>query len=561
MKKLMTLGTAAFVVACGVLSAQSSAPLYRVSVTARTVKAISYQHRSGETKIDFSGTDLAPNAHGTAKVEGKKGFIAIDAEFRDLPEATQFGAEYLTYVLWAITPDGRTSNLGEILRDGNNGKLNVTTVLQEFGLIVTAEPYFAVSRPSDLVAMENEVRPDTNGGVEPIEAKYELLQRGQYDRLSNVLDLQLNRKFPLELYEARNAVHIARASGADKFATDTFQKAESELKQADAYQGSNAGSKSVTMAAREAVQTAEDSRAIAVKRQDDDILAAERQANTDRTLRAESETDRVIREAAAAKATAQEDADQVKRGNAAQMLASQTEAARLKQANDAQMLASQAEAARLKQVNDAQMLASQAEAARLKQANDDKMLVASNDAAGLKADNDAQRAAAQAELARVGSEKDRLEQEKVALRAQLLVQFNAILQTRDTARGLIVNMSDVLFDSGKFTLRPEAREKLARVAGIVEGHPGLKLAVEGYTDSVGSDDYNQTLSENRGGTVRDDLIQQGMAPDSVTSAGFGKTRPVASNDTADGRQQNRRVEIVISGDIIGTAIGVPVAEK
>jgi len=515
----------ALLIACGVLSAQAPAPLYRETVTARTVKAVSYQHRSGETKIDFSGTALMPGAHGTAKVEGNKGFIAIDAEFRDMPEATQFGAEYLTYVLWAITPDGRTSNLGEIIRDGNNGKLNVTTEFQEFALIVTAEPYFAVSRPSDVVAMENEVRRDTNGGVEPVEAKYELFQRGQYLHLANVLDLQLNRKFPIELYEARNAVQIARASGADRFAADTFQKAESELKEADGYQNRNAGSKSVTMVARQAVQTAEDARAIAVKRQDDDILAAERKAGADRALRAEngqaaaqSETDRVTRDAASAKASAQAEADRLKRGN------------------------------------DAQTLASQTEAARLKQDNDNKMLLARNEAAGLKADNDAQHAASQAEL-------ERLQREKVTLRALLLLQFNAILQTRDTARGLIVNMSDVLFDTGKFTLRPEAREKLARVAGIVEGHPGLKLAVEGYTDSVGADDYNQTLSENRGGSVRDDLIQQGMAADAVTSAGFGKTRPVASNDTADGRQQNRRVEIVISGDIIGTAIGIPLAAK
>jgi len=521
MKKLATT----LLIACAGLAAQAPGPLYRVSVTARTVKAVSYQHRSGETKIDFTGTSLMPDAHGTAKVEGRKGVIAISAEFRNLPDATKFGAEYLTYVLWAVTPDGRTSNLGEIIRDGTSAKLEATTELQEFALIVTAEPYFAVSRPSDVVALENVVRRDTNGGVEPVDAKYELFERGQYLHLANVLDLQVNRKMPIELYEARNAVQIARASGADKFAADTFQKAESELKQAETYRSNNAGSKPLTMASREAVQTAEDARAIAVKRQDDDILAAERKAGADRTQRAENETDRVTREAASAKTAADAEADRLKRNS------------------------------------DAQALAAQTDAARLKQANDEKMMLARNEAAGLRADNDAQRAAAQAELARVGSEKDRLEREKVALRAQLLLQFNAILQTRDTARGLIVNMSDVLFDTGKFTLRPEAREKLARVAGIVEGHPGLKLAVEGHTDSVGTDEFNQQLSEHRGGAVRDDLITQGMASGSVTSAGFGKTMPVASNDTADGRQKNRRVELVISGDVIGTEIGIPLASN
>jgi len=261
--------TIALLAACAALSAQTAqernenanraaagqAPIYRITVTERTAKAISYQHRSGATKTDFGGTALMPKAHGEAKVESKKGYIEIEVEFRDMTEATQFGAEYLTYVLWAITPEGRTSNLGEILRgDGTSGKLNVTTELQAFGLLVTAEPYFAVSRPSDVVVMENVVRADTVGKIELIDAKYELLQRGQYEHLANVLDLKVNSKTPLELYEARNAVNIARKSGADRYATETFLKAESNLKQSEAYKARNAGSKPVTMTARQAVQ-------------------------------------------------------------------------------------------------------------------------------------------------------------------------------------------------------------------------------------------------------------------------------------------------------------------
>jgi outer membrane protein OmpA-like peptidoglycan-associated protein len=562
---------AAFLTLCGVISAQSaqpqdentarmaagSAPIYRVTVTARTTKAINYQHRSGATKIDFRGTELLPQARGEAKVESKQGYIEIEVEFAGLQPATKNGAEYLTYVLWAITPEGRTANLGEILLNGNRSKLNVTTELQVFGLVVTAEPYYAVTQPSDLIVMENVVRADTKGKIEEIEAKYELLQRGQYQRLANTLGLKIDQKMPLELYEARNAVQIARAVGADRFATETFQKAEKSLAQAEAYQSRKAGKKPVTMTAREAVQTAEDSRAIAVKRQEQEALAAERQQAVEREARAETarvnaqaETDRVTREAEAARIKAQAESQRMVEEKDAQALAALAEADRSKRQNDLRMAAATAEAERQRVADEARVATAKAEVDRLKAEAD-----------RIKQENDAQKAATQAELDNAARQKAQLEAEKVELRTQLLKQFNAILQTRDTARGLIVNMSDVLFDTGKYSLRPLAREKLAKVAGIVSGHPGLKLDVEGHTDSVGSDEYNQRLSEQRGAAVRDYLTEQGMQSSSVTAKGFGKTQPVASNDTANGRQQNRRVELVISGEVIGTAIGTPIAAR
>ena len=533
----------AFLTVFGLLAAQQSnenvarmaageTPIYRVSVTSRTTKAINYQHRSGATKIDFRGTELLSNARGEAKVESKQGYIEIEVEFDNLRPATTQGSEYLTYVLWAITPEGRTSNLGEILLNGTKSKLNVTTELQVFGLVVTAEPYYSVTRPSDLIVMENAVRSDTAGKIEQIEAKYELLKRGQYQRLANPLALKIDQKVPLELYEARNAVQIARAVGAEKFAGDTFVKAEKSLAQAEAYQTRKAGRKPVTMMAREAVQTAEDSRAIAVNRQEADALAAERQQSADREassnsarVAAQSETDRVMRDAEAARLKAQGDKD------------------RLTREKDAQAASALAAADRLKLENDALAATAAAQADRLRQ------------------ENEAQKAANQADLDRAAKAKAQAEAEKAELRAQLLSQFNAILQTRDTARGLIVNMSDVLFDTGKHSLRPLAREKLAKVAGIVSGHPGLKLDVEGYTDSVGGDEYNQHLSEQRGTAVQDFLTQQGMAAGAVTSKGFGEAHPVATNDTAKGRQQNRRVELVISGDLIGAASGTPIASR
>jgi outer membrane protein OmpA-like peptidoglycan-associated protein len=589
--------TFAFLAVCGLLVAQlppanqdenkarmaaGNDPIYRVSVTARTAKAINYRHRSGATKIDFAGTSLLPQSRAEAKVESKQGYIEIEVEFDNLQPAVKLGSEYLTYVLWAITPEGRTANLGEVLLNGTKSKLNVTTELQVFALLVTAEPYFAVSRPSDLIVMENVVRPDTMGKVEEVDAKYELLERGQYKRFSNPLALELDKKTPLELYEARNAVQIARSMGADRFALDTFQKAEKSLAAAEAYQARKAGSKPVTMTAREAVQTAEDARAISVKRQEADALTMERQQSAEREIRAESgraaaqsETSRVTQNAEAARINAQSNADRLNQENArlagekdAQAAASRAEADRIKRDTDSRTAAAEAEAERLRIENAAKMTtagaqatAASMEAERLKKLNDFRAVAADAEADRLRRENADQKAAAESAVANASKDKTRMEAEKAQLRSQLLTQFNVILQTRDTARGLIVNMSDVLFDTGKYSLRPLAREKLAKVAGIVSGHPGLRLDIEGHTDSVGGEDYNQTLSENRGSAVRDYLTSEGIAQNSVTSKGFGKTQPVASNESASGRQLNRRVELVISGDVIGVEIGVPVASK
>jgi outer membrane protein OmpA-like peptidoglycan-associated protein len=494
-----------------------------------------------------------PEARGEAKVESKQGVIKIDARMERLEPATKFGPEYLTYVMWAITPEGRATNVGEVLLNGDKTKLDATTELQSFGMIVTAEPYFAVTQPSDVVVMENFVRKNTVGTIEEVDAKYELLQRGQYTLNVNPADIKpvrLDSKVPLELYEARNAVQIARWTGAGRYAPDTFQKAVQGLDNAEGYLTGKAGRKPIGTVAREAVQMAEDARIITVRKIDEERLANERQAGADREARAES-----------ARAVAQADAALVARDAEAARVAAQLEADRVRQDNAAKLAAAQNDADRLRQDNAAKLAAAQDDAARAKRDSDARVAAAQSEADRLKLENDAQRAASQAELDRAAKAKTQAELEKAELRAQLLAQFNAILQTHDTARGLIVNMSDVLFDTGKYSLRPLAREKLAKVAGIVSGYPGLRLDVEGHTDSVGGDDYNQRLSEQRGGAVRDYLTQQGMATSSVTSKGFGKTQPVASNDTATGRQQNRRVELVISGEVIGTEIGTPIAAR
>ncbi len=477
-------------------------PTFRVIVISRTVKAVNYQHRSGATKLDFAGTDLMPAAKGQAKVDSKRGSIGITVEFENLQKPTTFGNEYLTYILWAISPEGRASNLGEVLVGGNNrSKLDVTTDLQAFALIVTAEPYYAVRQPSNVVVLENVVRADTKGTSEAVNAKFELLERGGYIPTGYKFDpVVLNARLPLEFFEARNALRIAQSEGAETYASDSYQRAVKLMNTADGYAISkNVQKKPLIAVAREAVQTAEDARAIAVKKIDEQRLANERQASADAQAQSQAQAD------AATRQKQQAEADAAK---------AQSDAAQAK----SEMAASQAASASA--VAAAQ---SEAEQSRL--------------------------AAQQAQMSAQQAETD-----KAAMRLRLSEQLNSILQTRDSARGLIVSMSDVLFDTGKYSLKPGAREKLAKVAGILLAYPGLNIEVDGYTDNVGGDEMNQQLSEHRAGAVRDYLVQQGVATNSVTARGLGNTLPVASNDNSAGRQQNRRVELVVSGEAIGSTV-------
>jgi outer membrane protein OmpA-like peptidoglycan-associated protein len=538
-----------------------SMPIYRITVVQRTTAAINYRHRSGETKIDFRGTELLPQARGNADVKSQKGYSDIDADFKDMDSPSRFGPEYLTYVLWAVTPEGRATNLGEVvLGDGRHGKLHVTSDLQAFGLIVTAEPYFAVTQPSDVVVMENIVRQDTTGRIESIDAKYELLRRGQYTMNSagRANAAITDPRVPLELREARNALQIATWSGADRYASDTLNKAQVMMGNAEGFNSHKGNKKDIISIARQVVQTAEDARIIAIRKQDEERLAMERQASAEREARSKAD----------AEASAQQQRLESERRARAEEDRARAEAAR-QQSETARL---QSEAARAQSEQErmaAERAKSEAEAAgqRLRVESEAAAQRAAQERAALdraRADADAarqaalleqQKAQADAERSRQqAQESDRMRQaaesDRDSLRDKLREQLNSVLETRETARGLIVNMSDVLFDTGKYTLKPGAREKLARVSGIVVAHPGLSLEVEGHTDNVGGDEYNQRLSEQRAAAVRDYLTTQGLNPGAITARGFGKTQPVASNDNAAGRQMNRRVELVVSGDII-----------
>jgi outer membrane protein OmpA-like peptidoglycan-associated protein len=515
----------------------SSMPVFRVSVVSRSVQAVNYRHRSGSTKMDFAGTDLMRTADGVAEVNSKRGSIEIEAEFGGLDRPTSFGNEYLTYVLWAISPEGRAVNLGEVLvGDNHRSKVRVTTDLQAFAMIVTAEPYYAVREPSNVVVLENIVREDTKGTIEAVNAKYELMERGGYIPTGYKFDpVVLNARLPLEFFEARNALRIAQSEGADRYASDSYQRAVQLMDSADSYAiEKGAPKKKLIAVSREAVQTAEDARAIAVKKMDEIRLANERQDSADAQAHSQARADEATRQ----KDRAQRDALNAQNAAAqAQSDTAQAQAARAQadaDAANARNAAADAQAATARAQSD--MAANQASSATA-------LSAAQADADQSRQDTlRAQQAAQQAEA------------DKAAMRTRLSVQLNAILQTRETARGLIVSMSDVLFDTGKFSLKPGAREKLAKVAGILLAYPGLNIEVGGYTDNVGTDDMNQTLSENRAGSVRDYLVQQGVLANSVSSKGFGNTLPVASNDNSAGRQQNRRVELLVSGEAIGSPV-------
>ncbi|HWW19718.1 MAG TPA: OmpA family protein, partial [Steroidobacteraceae bacterium] len=509
-------------------------PIFRVTVVERTTNAVSYRHRSGWTKVDLHGTPLAPDATGHADVNSRPGYIEAKAEMHRLLPASQYGPEYMTYVLWAITPEGRAKNLGEVVLDNGGSHLDVTTDLQAFALIVTAEPYFGVTQPSDVVVMENIIREDTIGKIEQMSVKYDLLKRGTYTmhaQPGRYHQVKTDKRIPLQLLEAENAVQIAQLVNADQYAKDTYDNAQQLVKQAEAYQARNAGSKPVIMTSREAVQAAETSRLLALKRQEDERIAQEKKEAADREAAARAQAEEQTRQRQLADAQAAESARQKALADAQAQAASQRAAADRATADAAR---AQAEAERLRAEREratAEDQQRQAELARLQ----------------------AQQAQQQAQLA--DQARLQAEQAQQQLRQQLLQQFNVILETRDTARGLIVNMSDVLFDFNKYTLRPAAREKLAKISGIILSHPGLRLEVDGYTDSIGSEAYNQKLSEERADGVRTYLVSEGLSSDIVISKGFGKDNPVASNDNAAGRQKNRRVEMVVSGDIIGQPIG------
>jgi outer membrane protein OmpA-like peptidoglycan-associated protein len=470
--------------------------IFRIEVVGRTVKAVNYRNRES-TRIGFEGTSLLAGAQGEATVENKQGSTRVRANFKHLtPAATQFGPPYLTYVLWAITPDGRPTNLGEIIpNQGGSASAEVASDLQAFALVVTAEPYFAVTRPSDMVVAENRILGETTGTIEEVDAKFDLLKRGSYTSdvaSSQVTPFPIKGEAPLDIYEAQNAIRIATWAGADQMASDTLGRARTDLQNAEAGEYHKGNRRDIVSEARESAQLAEDARLISLSKRD-----AAHQAELKQ------------------------------------------------QAADAQAQAAQAQA-------QAQQAATQAQQAQA-QAQADAQARENAEAAQQQAQAQAQQANQQAAQAQQAAQQAR--QHEQEMRSRLLQQLNAILQTQDTSRGLVVRMTDVLFATGHYQLTPEAKVSLAKMAGALLAYPGIQLEIDGYTDSTGTDEINQTLSDKRAEAVRNFLVAQGVSPGTITSQGFGSANPIASNDSAQGRQMNRRVDMIVSGNVIGTEVG------
>jgi flagellar motor protein MotB len=477
------------------------APLYSVTVIERNVDAVNYSYRAAEpARIDFKGTVLLPPAKGGATVESRGGRTQIDAKFDNLEAPSKFGSSYLCYVLWAISPEGAPHNIGEIIPDsGNHAHLLVTTELQAFGMIVTAEPYSSVRQPSDVVVLENKVRLDTIGSVKPIQAKYELMPRGHYTyevppapaNASGGPKVSMREyEALLELYEAQNAVAFARSANAEKYAPDTLAKAERDLKEAQRLQSAKGDTNQIVQHAREAAQTAEDARVIADRRTQADQLAA---AQTE------------LQQARQAKEQAEA---------AAQQARAEVEAAR-----------AQAEAERAGRA--------EAEATTGVPRQADRVQIPPPPPPVPAGPAPAAPAAATPGL-----------EERRALRNQLMQALNEALPTRDTPRGLVVTVKDV--DFSDVTIRKPIVTRLAQVARVIASQPGLRVAIEGHTDTPGLQ-----RSEERAAAVRNVLVSSGLPGKFVSSQGYGDTRPIAASNTVSGRIENRRVEIVISGDPIG----------
>ncbi len=471
--------------------------LYELRLSGIDVPVFRYTWTEGTIKLAMAGTDLARNANGEVRVRSRVNFNELDLRVKGLPTPQSLGPEYLTYVVWAISTAGIGSNLGELALERGEGRLRAQTELQSFGLLITAEPYYATAIPSDTIVLQNAPAPDEKRTPTQSTVSARMMPRGQYRvgaESGEVKPITFEPGVPLDIYQARNALAIARRTRMNQFVDTAFQQATDLVGRAEEmYHGGDP--RSATATAREAVQVVGDGVRISLERQEtlrNDLL---QRAAADRVRRATNtaeDADRRMREALQMQATAEATA------------------------RDANLQRQRAE---------------------------EEMRLAIEERRRAQQDALEARAVAQ-----------KLVQEQHQLRELLVQRLNQVLETADTERGLVVQLSDILFDPGKFTLKLDTRILLARVAGILSWAPGIQVQVEGHTDNTGDAGRNQLLSEQRAAAVANFLVEQGLPPSNLSSVGYGESRPIEANTTRAGRDRNRRVELVLSGEMIGARI-------
>jgi outer membrane protein OmpA-like peptidoglycan-associated protein len=548
---LLLIGTAGIVAAQVNSNSENENPSFEspgIQMIAETTQAVNYR-KGATTAVDFKGTSLMPEFTGKAKIINKRALTDIHVDVEHLQPAKSLDLAYLTYVLWAISPEGQAKNIGELVPHDGKASLHTTTDLQAFALVITAEPDFAVSHPSEMIVGENTLRSTTQGQPEAVDVHYQAFPRAAYVSQVNPVQNSVygeDKKAPLDLLEARNAVRIARDAHAEQYAPEMLDKAEKLLDQAEDYYRRKQGSKPIATVAREAVQTAEEARVNSVRSEEQARIERQRRENEARTEQARAEAKQAEQQAERAKQQAAEAQLQAQQAQQQAQVEAQQRAAAEQQQQEAAAQAQQAQQQAQQQTQEAQQQAQQAQ----QQAQEEAQKRA-------EAEQQQQQAAQQAEEARQRAEQaeqrnQQLEVQQAQVRQQLMSQLNQVLQTHDSARGLIVSMPDLLFSTASADLKAAARERLAKVAGILIAYPDIHVEVDGYTDSTGSVTFNEQLSQQRAASVQSYLVQQGVPSSSIDTHGFGQANPVASNDTATGRQQNRRVELVVSGNSIGT---------
>ena len=546
-------------------AAQQSAESNPLRAIAQSTKAIDYRQGS-KSDIEFRGTDLMPNVTGKAQVQTKSGATQIDAKLEHLNPANSLGLQYLTYVLWGISPEGAPSNLGELIVKDGKSEIHASTPMQAFALIVTAEPYFAVSQPNEKVVAQNEPGMNAQGFIRPVDVHYQVLPAGTYS--SQVKPIQepvygVDKNVPLSLKEARNAVRIAKDANADQYASAPLQRAQQLLSQADDYYNRKQNDKAIATVAREATQAAEAARVMAIKGAQQARIEQQQREAEQRASKAEADAQAQAQQAQDAQSKAQSLMQQAQQADSARLNAEQQAAQAAQAAQQAAQAAQTAQQQLQQQANSGQEVQAAQQAAAQQAAQQAEQQLQQQQAAAEAAQQQLQQEqaarqqaeqqaqASQQQLQQTQQQLSQAQTDKKQMRQRLLGQLNQVLQTKDSARGLIVNMPDVLFNLNSASLKPEARERLAKVAGILIAYPDIHVEVDGYTDNTGSLDYNQQLSQQRADTVRSYLVQQGVPSSSIESKGFGPNEPVASNDTPQGRQQNRRVNLIVSGQSIG----------